>query len=66
MPSLNIEHNPAEEREVWGSRRNNYTLSKKVNYSRPGRVWLVTFRLGTGKSTKLFLQCRERAWDMEL
>jgi hypothetical protein len=27
-----------------------------LNYSRPGRVWLVTSRLGTGK-TITFLQC---------
>jgi hypothetical protein len=27
------------------------------NYSRPGRVWLMTSRLGTGKSITHFLQC---------
>ncbi len=30
---------------------------EKFNYSRPGRVWSVTSRLGTGNG-KLFLQCR--------
>jgi hypothetical protein len=36
------------------------TLQKKVsdfpvpNYSRPGKVWLVTSRLGTGKSITFF------------
>ncbi len=34
-----------------------YTV-KTGNYSRPGRVWLVTSRLGTGKSLTFFLQCR--------
>ncbi len=27
------------------------------NYSRPGRVWLVASRLGTGKSLTFFLHC---------
>jgi hypothetical protein len=27
---------------------------KKINYSRPGRVWSVTSRLGTGKRPTLF------------
>ncbi len=35
-----------------------YTVIKvsdfKLNYSRPGRVWLVTSRLGTGKSITFF------------
>jgi hypothetical protein len=32
------------------------TLSRReqFNYSRPGRVWLVTSRLGTGKSINFF------------
>jgi hypothetical protein len=30
-----------------------------LNYSQPGRVWLVTSRLGTGKITNFFLQCRK-------
>ncbi len=53
MSSLNIWHDPAVEREGCGSRRNNYTF-KEVNYSRPGRVWLVASRLGTGKSLNFF------------
>jgi hypothetical protein len=34
----------------------NETLSGRelFNYSRPGRVWLVTSRLGTGKSLPFF------------
>ncbi len=30
---------------------------EKFNYSRPGRVWLVTSPAGDGKIDKLFLQC---------
>ncbi len=30
------------------------TLLKRLNYSPPGRVWLVTSRLGTGKSLTFF------------
>jgi hypothetical protein len=32
---------------------------EKLNYSRPGRVWSVTSRLGTGKPLTFFLQCKE-------
>jgi hypothetical protein len=34
----------------------NQTLSgrEQLNYSWPGRVWLVTYRLGTGKPANLF------------
>ncbi len=40
---------------------------EKLNYSPPGRVWLVTSRLGMRKSLTFFLQCRVldldwRAW----
>ncbi len=39
-----------------------------VNYSRPGRVWSVTSRMGTGISLNLFLQCKVLAvlgvWDI--
>ncbi len=39
-----------------------------LNYSRPGRVWSVTSRLGTGKPT-IFLQCinstGEPTWEAE-
>jgi hypothetical protein len=31
---------------------------KYFNYSRPGRVWLVTSRLGTGKSFTFFYSVR--------
>jgi hypothetical protein len=31
---------------------------EKLNFSRPGRVWLVTSRLGTGKSLNLFYSVR--------
>ncbi len=27
------------------------------NFSRPGRIWLVTSRMGTGKITNIFSQC---------
>jgi hypothetical protein len=30
---------------------------ESLNYSLPVRVWLVTYRLGTGKSITSFLQC---------
>ncbi len=40
-----------------------------LNYSRPGRVWLVTSRLGTGKTITFFtvceFTCRNSAFEME-
>jgi hypothetical protein len=36
---------------------NLFLYGNKKNYSRPGRVWLVTSRLGTGKWQNFFLQC---------
>jgi hypothetical protein len=32
----------------------NQTLRKLLNYSRPGRVWIVTVSLGTGKTITFF------------
>ncbi len=32
-------------------------VREDFHYSQPGRVWQVTFRLGTGKSINFFLQC---------
>ncbi len=39
----------------------NQTLpgQEQLNYSRPGRVWLVTSQLGTGKAVTFLLQCRQ-------
>ncbi len=39
---------------------------KKLNYSRPGRVWSVTSRLGTGKRLTLFYSVTaERRYEKE-
>ncbi len=38
---------------------------KKLNYSRPGRVWSVTSRLGTGKRPTLFYSAPTiKGWDL--
>jgi hypothetical protein len=43
----------------WTGKGNN-SACLWVNDSRPGRVWSVTSRLGTGIWRNLFLQCRKR------
>jgi hypothetical protein len=36
---------------------------EQFNFSQPGRVWLVTSRLGTRKSLTFFLQCNWQSYD---
>jgi|688.fasta_scaffold836330_1 hypothetical protein len=47
----NVSHIPVPSRYI-----TDQTLPgrEKLNYSHPGRVWSVTFRLGTGKRLTLF------------
>jgi hypothetical protein len=37
-----------------------------LNYSRPGKVWLVTSRVGTGKTITFFYSIRilSRTWEV--